>query len=242
VDLESPFIVGLRDTDSAADLKMKLAKSKRVCVLGNGGIATELIYELKNIDVIWVIRDKYIASAFVDGGAAEFLMNCADDTDKTSQHAKSLRYTTSHVSSDVEKDIPGCALGPNWHVSLELTGALEKKNVSIEYQTFIKDVNVTKPASCPGTEEWPVYVTLNNGKVFGCDFVISATGVSPSIPDIEVSCHFKHLFLLHQAWLTFNDFLGGKAFCSWKRWWNIGKPIYGIIYSGHLCCRRCLHS
>jgi NAD(P)H-nitrite reductase large subunit len=205
VDFDSPFIIGLRDTDSAADLKLKLSKSKRVCVLGNGGIATELIYELKNIDVIWVIRDKYIASAFVDSGAAEFLMHCADGTDKNptpNQHAKMLRYTTAHVFSDVEKGIPGCALGPNWHASLELTGALEKKNVTIEYQTFIKDVSVTKPATFQGTEEWPAYVTLNNGKVFGCDFIVSATGVSPSIPDIEVNCNLR-LFPLQQVWLMF---------------------------------------
>ena len=29
-------------------------------------------------------------------------------------------------------------------------------------------------------EHWPVYVKLTNGKVYGCDFVVSATGVSPN--------------------------------------------------------------
>ena len=28
--------------------------------------------------------------------------------------------------------------------------------------------------------EWPVYMELTNGKVYGCDFVISATGVVPN--------------------------------------------------------------
>ena len=28
--------------------------------------------------------------------------------------------------------------------------------------------------------EWNVYVKLSNGRVYGCDFVISATGVLPS--------------------------------------------------------------
>lgn len=189
VNFDSPRIIGLRDTDSAVDLKQKLAKSNRVCVLGNGGIATELIYELKNIDVVWVIRDKYIASAFVDSGAAEFLMNCAEADRKEEQHAKALRYTTSYAPTDTEKDVPGCALGPNWHINLDLTGALTKKNVTIEYQTFIKDVNEKKPDSYQKTDEWPVYVTLNNGKIFGCDFVVSATGVSPSIPEIKVTIY-----------------------------------------------------
>lgn len=28
-------------------------------------------------------------------------------------------------------------------------------------------------------DEWPVYVRLSNGHLFGCDFVVSATGVTP---------------------------------------------------------------
>lgn len=28
---------------------------------------------------------------------------------------------------------------------------------------------------------WPVYVELSNGKIFGCDFVVSAIGVTPNI-------------------------------------------------------------
>ena len=27
---------------------------------------------------------------------------------------------------------------------------------------------------------WPVYIQLTNGKTFGCDFVVSATGVVPN--------------------------------------------------------------
>jgi hypothetical protein len=30
-------------------------------------------------------------------------------------------------------------------------------------------------------ESWPVYVELTNDKVYGCDLVISATGVIPSV-------------------------------------------------------------
>ena len=33
---------------------------------------------------------------------------------------------------------------------------------------------------------WPLYVVLTNGVVFGCDLVVSATGVTPSIGDLEV--------------------------------------------------------
>lgn len=28
---------------------------------------------------------------------------------------------------------------------------------------------------------WPVYVELTNGKLFGCDFIVSAIGVTPNV-------------------------------------------------------------
>ena len=33
-------------------------------------------------------------------------------------------------------------------------------------------------------ERWPVFVALTNGRVYGCDFVVSATGVDPNVPRI----------------------------------------------------------
>ena len=29
-------------------------------------------------------------------------------------------------------------------------------------------------------QEWPVYIKLNNGHIYGCDFIVSATGVEPN--------------------------------------------------------------
>jgi hypothetical protein len=29
--------------------------------------------------------------------------------------------------------------------------------------------------------DWPVFVELTSGKVIGCDFIVSATGVSPAV-------------------------------------------------------------
>lgn len=28
---------------------------------------------------------------------------------------------------------------------------------------------------------WPVYVELTNGKIYGCNFIVSATGVVPNV-------------------------------------------------------------
>ena len=33
---------------------------------------------------------------------------------------------------------------------------------------------------CVTDREWPIYVQLTNGKLYGCDFVISATGIFPN--------------------------------------------------------------
>jgi thioredoxin reductase len=41
--------------------------------------------------------------------------------------------------------------------------------------------------SCPAdTYAWPLYVSLTNGTVFGCDLVVSATGVVPNAEEIMV--------------------------------------------------------
>lgn len=167
---------------------MKLVKAKKICIVGNGGIATELIHELKNIRIVWIIRDKHIASTFVDSGAAEFLMDSIRaPKEDDAKPAKALRYTIASGSDDRlrKSNVPGAALGPNWHDYLELSGALLDKSITIEYQSEVADISDSKPKE--SEEDWPVYVTLNNGKVIGSDFVVSATGVVPFVPSLEVS-------------------------------------------------------
>jgi hypothetical protein len=33
-------------------------------------------------------------------------------------------------------------------------------------------------------ERWPIFIALTNGRVHGCDFVVSATGVDPNVPRV----------------------------------------------------------
>ncbi len=85
----------------------------------------------------------------------------------------------------------------------------------MEYQTEVKDLltyqdiekrnilpspfpapNSSLPTANEGTDKcssppresktWPLYVVLTNGKVFGVDLVVSATGVSPNVGGVEV--------------------------------------------------------
>lgn len=39
----SEFVLGIRDTESVADLACRVSKARRVLIIGNGGIATEFV-------------------------------------------------------------------------------------------------------------------------------------------------------------------------------------------------------
>ena len=34
----------------------------------------------------------------------------------------------------------------------------------------------------PEVETWNIYVQLTNGQIYGCDYIVSATGVVPNVP------------------------------------------------------------
>ena len=197
------YILGIRDTESVATFQEKLKASKRICIVGNGGIATEMVYELQAVDVIWAIKDDSIAATFVDAGAAEFFINdFHDKSDKCNKHntpTKRMKYTVSKEND--KRSTNGGALGPDWHGKILTTGLTDDglKRVHVEYNCDIKSVfsakefkeknlsssidtfqRVIKLDKASEDTNWNIYIELNNGKVFGCDFVVSATGVIPN--------------------------------------------------------------
>lgn len=50
------FIIGIRDTDSVKEFQKRIKKSKRFALIGNGGIASEIMYEISNIEIEWIIK------------------------------------------------------------------------------------------------------------------------------------------------------------------------------------------
>jgi len=158
---EKDFIIGLRDTHSVEYFQSLLSKAKRVAIVGNGGIATDLVYKLYGIEIIWIIRDEHISSNFLDAGAAEFFSNYLNTQQTSNKIMKRFRYR-GEVNS-------GAALGPDWHCG-DMVGNCYGKNVIIEYKTEIKSIS----------KENLVKVELTNGKVYECDFIVSATGVTPN--------------------------------------------------------------
>jgi len=177
------LIIGIRDTESVTQFSNKLKNARRIIIIGNGGIATEIIHEIKGVEMIWVIKDKHISATFVDAGAAEFFLNKISSKSNTSEKIdeditiKRMRY---QVISDCISTKNGAALGPDWHNNFDITGTFST-NVHIEYECEImKLLSPSEEKQFDPTKQWPIYVQLTNGKIIGCDFIVSATGVIPN--------------------------------------------------------------
>ncbi|ODM92421.1 Pyridine nucleotide-disulfide oxidoreductase domain-containing protein 1, partial [Orchesella cincta] len=98
-------VVGIRDTESVAELAKRISKAKKVLLLGNGGIATEFVHEVSGVDIVWAIKDKSISAHFVDPGAAEFFIQSKlSNTNQTKD--SSLPTTTKQTSCDQGSSFP----------------------------------------------------------------------------------------------------------------------------------------
>lgn len=182
---ENPYILGIRDTESVEEFQNRIKEARRIVVVGNGGIATELVHEVEGVEIIWSIKDKHISATFVDPGAAEFfqtkLMKGGDkEIAEKSSVVKRMQFTLEGSSN--LKDAPrGAALGPDWHSNFNIHGSYTSRTkVTVEYETEVKDITHRTDSTDVCGESWPVYVQLTNGKTYGCDFIVSATGVVPN--------------------------------------------------------------
>lgn len=63
---------------------------------------------------------------------------------------------------------------------IEIENKCEVKEI-LNRQEYLKKVELKEIEAINDKEEWPAYVQLTNGKLYGCDFIISATGVTPNI-------------------------------------------------------------
>lgn len=176
------LIVGIRDTESVLQFSSKLKNAKKVIIVGNGGIATEIVHEIKGVEMIWVIKDKHISATFVDPGAAEFFLNKIYSKSDTPENKDIPTKRMRYVVSDTVPIKDGAALGPDWHSTFDMSGTfLTSTNVQVEYECEIsKLLTPDEQKQFNSTEKWPIYVQLTNGKIIGCDLIISATGVIPN--------------------------------------------------------------
>jgi hypothetical protein len=66
------YVLGIRDTESVVQFQSRLKNARQVVVVGNGGIATEIVYEIRNCKIMWIIKDKHISHHFFDAHSAKF--------------------------------------------------------------------------------------------------------------------------------------------------------------------------
>ena len=71
---DHPNVMTLRDLESIDGLLARLKMARNVAVVGNGGIAMELIHALTCCQLSWIVKDAFIGSAFLDATASVFLM------------------------------------------------------------------------------------------------------------------------------------------------------------------------
>ncbi|XP_058061750.1 pyridine nucleotide-disulfide oxidoreductase domain-containing protein 1 [Anopheles bellator] len=179
----SEHVLGIRDTESVAELQKRISTASRLVVVGNGGIASELVYEMEGMEEIhWVIKDPYISSTFVDSGAATFFQerlshkNPSTDEEKKPLY-KRMRYT-EHVDDGTNSSKRGAALGPDWHHAFDIKkhGGHVKGSVSIHHSAEVASIE-----ELPVDGKFPLAVHLTDSNVIECDFVVSATGVVPAV-------------------------------------------------------------
>ncbi|XP_076860845.1 pyridine nucleotide-disulfide oxidoreductase domain-containing protein 1 isoform X2 [Brachyhypopomus gauderio] len=207
---DNPRVLGMRDTDSAQEFQKCLSSAKRIMVVGNGGIALELVYEVEGCEVIWAIKDKAIGNTFIDAGAAQFIIPSLEaEKPQKALPCKRARYTTDKASK-TGSGVPGSALGPDWHEGISLRGAEEVSHrVHVEYECEVETIYSQEEfrQSPLYTQEtdlglWPVYAQLTNGKTFGCDFIVSATGV---VPNTEPFLHGNNFDLAEDRGLKVDE-------------------------------------
>lgn len=186
---DNPHVIGIRDTESVDEFSRRIKNARKIIVVGNGGIATEIVHEILNVEIVWVIKDKHISATFFDPGAAEFFRNkLSKETEEIPEKiCRRYRFTETKISDDGATTI-GAALGPDWHEKFTTRGVNEDSTkVQVEYQCEVS--KIISPDELQGEllEDWPIYAELTNGKIIGCDFIVSATGVTPNtdIPGLE---------------------------------------------------------
>jgi len=201
-----PNVIGIRDLESVNELIKRFQVGKKVIVLGNGGIALELLHVLGFCDVEWIVKDEYIGSAFFDASASAFIMPTLlqragmTNTEVFSTTASKQSTPTEAVNRGSDYRIAGTGLGPEWLVKSKLieqlpsdvTAQIGKLNVHFKQEILAYTDTQKKWVSLgsgdialqpldPLVYTAEIYVLTSTGEVIGGDFVISATGVTPNV-------------------------------------------------------------
>ncbi|EIE20879.1 FAD/NAD(P)-binding domain-containing protein [Coccomyxa subellipsoidea C-169] len=153
---EHASVVTLRDSTTVEELVSRLPSVRRIVLVGNGGIALELVHALQGMQVVWVARHSHIGDAFFDRDAADYLLS---------------ELKTGWITPDIQGRSFGNAVGPRW--TSALPSGPSERSITVE-----NDCEVERLVTDRG--DWPVTVKLTNGHSHGADLVVCAIGVAPN--------------------------------------------------------------
>ena len=203
--INHPNVIGIRDLQTVEELMERVMKARKVVVIGNGGIALELIHALDFVDVDWYIKDDYVGNTFFDATASGFIMpsllsrSHINDNSTNPDNNIAIDVACNVKNSNNDRHC-GAALGPEWlsknqHLLQKVTR--KSSTLSIHFQQEIIAIKSTGHTwqyinnnndndnsndndNDNSNDNWPLYLKTSNNSIVGCDFVISATGVVPS--------------------------------------------------------------
>ncbi|WAR07082.1 PYRD1-like protein [Mya arenaria] len=138
----NPFVLGIRDTESVQTFQKRLHNARRIVVIGNGGIATELVWEVQGCEVLWAVKDRHISTTFVDPGAAQFFLPHLNKEKPDTSHEpiKRHKYAEQGEGDPVSAD-GGAALGPDWTADLQMRGITKTGHaVHVDYEVEVRSV------------------------------------------------------------------------------------------------------
>jgi len=191
LDKVSDRLIVLRDLTTVEALQEKLVGSKRLAVVGSGGIGLELVGKIRNCEITWIVKDSYIGCNYFDSGAAKFLVEKLESANYSPHPANVIRPEAYDSATEIEgatnvgqtQTTPtnfGPALGPNWSKLLKSSDVATCQSLQIIYQDEVADIQLNEDAL-----EDKLVVLTKKGLKINCDLVAIAIGVEPNVPDVS---------------------------------------------------------
>ena len=203
---ESDILTFLRDSATIVRLKERIRRivetkrQPRIILVGNGGIAMELVWSLQSaqsalissdhlpdvthLQLVWAVRDGYIGHTFLDRSSSAFLIPKLFSDDKgmiaTAPHHLALSQASSDVTVATRSTATYAgAVGPDWVHQLH-TQTQSKSVSSSQCQVTVALALDCSIASIQSSSADSAHVQLSNGDIYECDLIIAATGVRPN--------------------------------------------------------------
>ncbi|XP_018651156.1 hypothetical protein Smp_168760 [Schistosoma mansoni] len=205
IDPKHPYVIGLRDTESIKTFQHRLLGTRRMVLVGNGGIATEIAHEVSGCQIIWVIKDSSISTPFLDSVAATFLLEAREISKQNDYVEKKTKISSEPSGDKIPEDTQIRRMRyivAEDGQSEDIPKTAEDHLMLVVYQTKIKQFlspkefhDLSRLETLPFTDksddnvssvnDWPVYVELTNGEIYGCDLVVSAVGVEANLKPLN---------------------------------------------------------